>query len=141
MEFALKIRKAFCFRFILQKSLDKSRIIMYNDMRPQGYSSVGRVLVSKTMGRGFESFCPCQKLSRVSAGVLLFRSSSLRLSLFREFLEKHGLERIFPFRKIRVLRRLGNIVKTRAHSSLRFSLFPSGVSPRLPPAPAKCSGL
>ena len=26
----------------------------------QGYSSVGRVLVSKTMGRGFESFCPCQ---------------------------------------------------------------------------------
>ena len=26
----------------------------------QGYSSVGRVLVSKTMGRGFKSFCPCQ---------------------------------------------------------------------------------
>ena len=26
----------------------------------QGCSSVGRVLVSKTMGRGFESFLPCQ---------------------------------------------------------------------------------
>ncbi len=32
----------------------------------QGYSSVGRVLVSKTMGRGFESFCPCQKIRQVS---------------------------------------------------------------------------
>lgn len=30
-------------------------------MRSQGYSSVGRVLVSKTMGRGFESFCPCHE--------------------------------------------------------------------------------
>ena len=30
----------------------------------QGYSSVGRVLVSKTMGRGFESFCPCQKRTK-----------------------------------------------------------------------------
>ena len=28
----------------------------------QGYSSVGRVLVSKPMGRGFKSFCPCQKI-------------------------------------------------------------------------------
>ena len=27
----------------------------------QGYSSAGRVLVSKTKGRGFESFCPCQE--------------------------------------------------------------------------------
>lgn len=26
----------------------------------QGYSSAGRVAVSKTVGRGFESFCPCQ---------------------------------------------------------------------------------
>ena len=25
----------------------------------QGYSSVGRTLVSKTKCRGFESFCPC----------------------------------------------------------------------------------
>ena len=27
----------------------------------QGYSSAGRVPVSKTVGRGFESSCPCQK--------------------------------------------------------------------------------
>ena len=26
----------------------------------QGYSSVGRAAVSKTAGRGFEPFCPCQ---------------------------------------------------------------------------------
>ena len=29
-------------------------------MSAKGCSSVGRVLVSKTMGRGFESFRPCQ---------------------------------------------------------------------------------
>ena len=27
----------------------------------QGYSSVGRTLVSKTKCRGFESFCPCDE--------------------------------------------------------------------------------
>ena len=27
----------------------------------QGYSSAGRVPVSKTVGRGFESSCPCQQ--------------------------------------------------------------------------------
>ncbi len=40
----------------------------------QGYSSVGRVLVSKTMGRGFKSFCPCQKSTSFdrSLSILLF---------------------------------------------------------------------
>src|ERR1044072_9764615 len=28
----------------------------------QGYSSVGRATVSKTVGRGFEPCCPCQPL-------------------------------------------------------------------------------
>lgn len=45
------------------KSLDKPKKILYNTDRVQGYSSAGRVLVSKTKGRGFESFCPCQKKS------------------------------------------------------------------------------
>ena len=31
----------------------------------QGYSSAGRVPVSKTVGRGFESSCPCQRKIRV----------------------------------------------------------------------------
>lgn len=29
----------------------------------QGYSSVGRATVSKTVGRGFKSLCPCQKVN------------------------------------------------------------------------------
>ncbi len=31
----------------------------------QGYSSAGRVPVSKTVGRGFESSCPCQKKAHI----------------------------------------------------------------------------
>ena len=38
----------------------------------QGCSSVGRVLVSKTMGRGFESFRPCQKTRNVHSGIPCF---------------------------------------------------------------------
>ena len=49
----------------LKKGIAILKKVWYNDSRckeiyTQGYSSVGRVLVSKTMGRGFESFCPCQ---------------------------------------------------------------------------------
>ena len=28
----------------------------------QGYSSIGRVVVSKTIGCGFKSYCPCQRI-------------------------------------------------------------------------------
>ena len=42
-----------------QKGLAKCKTMCYNTRCAQGYSSVGRVLVSKTKGRGFESFCPC----------------------------------------------------------------------------------
>ena len=44
------------------------------DENIQGYSSVGRVPVSKTVGRGFEPFCPCQKQNRhrLSVSVLFF---------------------------------------------------------------------
>ena len=45
----------------------------------QGYSSVGRVLVSKTMGRGFESFCPCQK-AEVNLRLLFFMAVLNELS-------------------------------------------------------------
>ena len=31
----------------------------------QGYSSAGRVPVSKTVGRGFESSCPCQQKQNI----------------------------------------------------------------------------
>ena len=53
----------------------------------QGYSSVGRVLVSKTMGRGFESFCPCQNKKPPSAVFLFWRryvGSSTRVASRRE---------------------------------------------------------
>ena len=33
----------------------------------KGYSSVGRATVSKTVGRGFKSCCPCQPFSAVSS--------------------------------------------------------------------------
>ena len=54
----------------------------------QGYSSVGRVLVSKTMGRGFKSFCPCQKSTSFdrSLSILLFHSSLLTLHFSLKFL-------------------------------------------------------
>ena len=32
--------------------------------RLKGYSSVGRAAVSKTVGRGFKSCCPCQKIQQ-----------------------------------------------------------------------------
>ena len=48
----------------------------------QGYSSVGRVLVSKTMGRGFKSFCPCHR-----------KRSMQRIGLFLwQEIETEGLE-------------------------------------------------
>ena len=51
----------------------------FSAAQAQGYSSVGRVLVSKTMGRGFKSFCPCHKrnvfcLPRQKAFLLAFRA-------------------------------------------------------------------
>ena len=38
----------------------------------QGYSSAGRVPVSKTVGRGFESSCPCQTKHHRFSVVFLF---------------------------------------------------------------------
>ena len=29
----------------------------------QGYSSIGRVVVSKTIGCGFKSYCPCHEIN------------------------------------------------------------------------------
>ena len=37
----------------------------------QGYSSAGRVPVSKTVGRGFESSCPCHNRSQTASVFLL----------------------------------------------------------------------
>ena len=50
-----------------QKTIAFSKEICYNiaccrKHCTQGYSSAGRVPVSKTVGRGFESSCPCQKI-------------------------------------------------------------------------------
>ena len=38
----------------------------------RGVAQFGRVLVSKTMGRGFESFRPCQKVQVIRLGLLFF---------------------------------------------------------------------
>ena len=38
----------------------------------QGYSSAGRVPVSKTVGRGFESSCPCQTKEHQAIGLVFF---------------------------------------------------------------------
>ena len=47
-----------------KKGIAKRGKVWYNTrvQKIQGYSSVGRVPVSKTVGRGFEPFCPCQKI-------------------------------------------------------------------------------
>ena len=37
-------------------------MIKLNEHNTQGYSSAGRATVSKTVGRGFEPFCPCHHL-------------------------------------------------------------------------------
>ena len=48
--------------------------------RTQGYSSAGRVPVSKTVGRGFESSCPCQKTPRTLFSVFFYPSRRLGIS-------------------------------------------------------------
>ena len=58
--------------------------VCYNTGVAQGYSSAGRVPVSKTVGRGFESSCPCQ----------VYRSKKIR----KRKQEKTGdFERFLPF--------------------------------------------
>ena len=42
----------------------------------QGYSSVGRAVVSKTTCRGFESYCPCHMDKLVYRGVAQFGSAT-----------------------------------------------------------------
>ena len=42
----------------------------------QGYSSVGRAVVSKTTCRGFESYCPCQFSLKQCRGVAQFGSAT-----------------------------------------------------------------
>ena len=50
------------------------------ESRAQGYSSAGRVPVSKTVGRGFESSCPCQKIQVARLGFFhLCRKAQHRL--------------------------------------------------------------
>ena len=64
------------FQTFFQKGIAKRRRVCYNIPVTQGYSSVGRVLVSKTMGRGFESFCPCQnKKGRHSAAFFVLAAA------------------------------------------------------------------
>ena len=46
--------------------------------RTQGYSSAGRVPVSKTVGRGFESSCPCQEKSHSLTRMAFFNDVCLR---------------------------------------------------------------
>ncbi len=57
-------RRGICynlFRFFLENLLLFSEMCAIIIRVAQGYSSAGRVPVSKTVGRGFESSCPCQK--------------------------------------------------------------------------------
>ena len=54
----------------------------------QGYSSAGRVPVSKTVGRGFESSCPCHNRSQTASVFLLsgvFACFSVWNAFFDEF--------------------------------------------------------
>ena len=57
---ALSKQEKAIFLFFCKKGVAKYFCLWYNTRVAQGYSSAGRVLVSKTKGRGFESFCPCQ---------------------------------------------------------------------------------
>lgn len=47
----------------------------------EGYSSVGRAAVSKTVGRGFEPCCPCQKLNEINILIVDLTGESARYSL------------------------------------------------------------
>ena len=51
---------------------------------PQGYSSTGRVAVSKTVGCGFDSYCPCQEILTTQTKVYVFFNFA-RKSLFLKF--------------------------------------------------------
>ena len=60
------------FKKLLQKAKRCDIIACVNKKGTiQGYSSAGRVPVSKTVGRGFESSCPCHNRSRTASVFLL----------------------------------------------------------------------
>ena len=58
-----------------RNQVDLRRVLVYSRSGDaqitEGYSSVGRATVSKTVGREFESFCPCRKFTNtvLSGGV------------------------------------------------------------------------
>ena len=64
---SLKIDQALTAEQIAQKLIDNGLQFEYAGEYKRGSHAVGRVLVSKTMGRGFKSFCPCQNNERVVA--------------------------------------------------------------------------
>ena len=74
----MKTAVLFCtVKFFLQKGLQKHEKYDIISLVVQGYSSVGRVLVSKTMGRGFKSFCPCQKIGKFRLADFFIQAAGL----------------------------------------------------------------
>ncbi len=66
---------------ILLKSPKRCDIMIWS--LTQGYSSAGRVPVSKTVGRGFESSCPCQEKSTCFRKCFFQRNPPLRVGEIR----------------------------------------------------------
>ena len=65
-------KKDYFFKKLLQKAKRCDIIACVNKKaQTQGYSSAGRVPVSKTVGRGFESSCPCHNRSQTASVFLL----------------------------------------------------------------------
>ena len=63
--------------------IDIRHILIYNInvanlIHTQGYSSVGRAVVSKTTCRGFKSYCPCKKETVPLGAVFLFAKQDLK---------------------------------------------------------------
>ena len=73
----------------MQKGIAKTKTMWYNTKvrKIQGYSSAGRVPVSKTVGRGFESSCPCHNRSQ-TASVFLLSSVLACFSVWNAFFDE-----------------------------------------------------
>ena len=81
-------KKDYFFKKLLQKAKRCDIIACVNKKaQTQGYSSAGRVPVSKTVGRGFESSCPCHNRSQTASVFLflvVFLCFSVRIANFDE---------------------------------------------------------
>ena len=83
----------------------------------KGYSSVGRAAVSKTVGRGFKSFCPCQIESLRNAvtasisGVFRYAYSALIIITVSLIITAfHNISLIIRYSKLLTVGRMSNIM-------------------------------